>query len=171
MDGSLTFDRPWLDYQTGFGDVQGEYWLGLNTLHNLTTTNTYSLYVEMISGGECSFAAFDEIHVGPEADSYRLSVSGYQAHSTAGDSVTRFQSYGLINNRQFSTISIGPQSDCSSMYLAGWWYAPATGCYDACATCLYNPPDPFTMGGIQWYSAYSDWRSFDYAEWSLVPVV
>lgn len=28
MDGSVNFDRPWTHYKQGFGNKDGEYWLG-----------------------------------------------------------------------------------------------------------------------------------------------
>ena len=28
IDGSVDFDRDWSDYLEGFGDKNGEYWLG-----------------------------------------------------------------------------------------------------------------------------------------------
>ena len=29
QDGSVDFDRDWLDYEEGFGDLTGEFWYGL----------------------------------------------------------------------------------------------------------------------------------------------
>ena len=35
INGSVDFYRNWTDYVHGFGDISGEYWLGLSKLHRL----------------------------------------------------------------------------------------------------------------------------------------
>ena len=35
-DGSENFDLPWNDYKDGFGNLNGEFWLGLDKMHALT---------------------------------------------------------------------------------------------------------------------------------------
>ena len=46
MDGSVDFYRNWTDYQQGFGNLSGEFWLGLDKIHRLTSTPT-KLQVDM----------------------------------------------------------------------------------------------------------------------------
>ena len=36
MDESQGFNRKWKDYAIGFGDLNGEFWLGLSKIHRLT---------------------------------------------------------------------------------------------------------------------------------------
>ena len=45
----LTFNwyRPWADYKAGFGSVDADFWLGLEKMHLLTSSQPYRLRVEV----------------------------------------------------------------------------------------------------------------------------
>ena len=45
MDGSDDFYRNWASYVDGFGDPNGEYWLGLKSIHCLTARAESTLKV------------------------------------------------------------------------------------------------------------------------------
>ena len=37
INGSVDFYLDWTDYVNGFGDLEGEFWYGLENIHCLTT--------------------------------------------------------------------------------------------------------------------------------------
>ena len=77
FDGSVNFHRNWHDYKHGFGDVFGEYWLGLESINSLTTTNkpqTELLIWAKSFGGEVNIAQFKGFRVEDENTKYRLTT-------------------------------------------------------------------------------------------------
>ena len=47
MNGVVDFYRPWADYLKGFGDLNGEFWLGLHNIHRLTLAANTTLRVDL----------------------------------------------------------------------------------------------------------------------------
>ncbi|XP_068208047.1 uncharacterized protein [Palaemon carinicauda] len=92
------FNRSWSDYKRGFGDMYGEFWLGLEALHQLTYSWPHELRIDMVDyeyGPK--HALYKTVSVGPESDGYRLRVSNYSGN--AGDALSLFHS-----GRRFSTL-------------------------------------------------------------------
>jgi hypothetical protein len=77
-DGSVDFNQDRAAYKAGFGDVCGEYWLGLDVLHALTTSKTYQLraYVNDWSGGNAD-SRYAAMVVGDEASHYQLTLGAF----------------------------------------------------------------------------------------------
>ncbi|XP_035812522.2 tenascin-X isoform X2 [Amphiprion ocellaris] len=127
-DGSVDFFRGWKEYTKGFGDVNGEFWLGLESLHNLTTMTKMSLRVDLRDRDESVFAQYSTFEVAKR--NYKLTVGGYTG--TAGDSLT------YHNNRIFSTKDRDPATfitRCAMSYRGGWWYK---NCHEANLNGLYG---------------------------------
>ncbi|XP_040908817.1 tenascin-X isoform X2 [Toxotes jaculatrix] len=127
-DGSVDFFKGWKEYVNGFGDLSGEFWLGLNSLHNLTAMSRMSLRVDLRDAVESVFAKYSVFEVAKR--NYRLTVGGYSG--TAGDSLS------YHNNRVFSTKDRDPApfiTRCAMSYRGGWWYK---NCHEANLNGLYG---------------------------------
>ncbi|KFB48776.1 fibrinogen C domain-containing protein 1-like protein [Anopheles sinensis] len=97
IDGSVDFFRNWTMYKHGFGDVNGEHWLGLDNLHIMTKSGRHELLVLLEDfKGNSTYALYDEFKVGNETEKYKLTVGKY--FGTAGDSLA------YHNGKKFSTI-------------------------------------------------------------------
>ena len=74
QDGSVDFWREWDDYKRGFGNLNGEYWLGLDKIHRLTTSGSYKLRVDLGDNyGKKAFAEYRSFTVENETAKYQLS--------------------------------------------------------------------------------------------------
>ena len=78
IDGSEDFYRNWTDYKNGFGNLNGEFWLGLDKIHRLTQSGQNVLRVDLESfENERRHAIFKKFLVGNEAEDYILNVGQY----------------------------------------------------------------------------------------------
>lgn len=159
MDGSVNFFRNWETYKQGFGNIDGEYWLGLENIHWLTSQGNYKLLVTLEDwSGRKTFAEYASFRLEPEADFYKLRVGRY--HGNAGDSLT------WHNGKQFTTLDRDHDAytgNCAHYQKGGWWY-------NACAHSNLN--GVWYRGG-HYRSRYQDgvyWAEFRGGSYSLKKV-
>jgi hypothetical protein len=77
-DGFLDFYSKRKDYKKGFGSLLGEFWLGLEQLHRITTSRRYKLRINLEDfKGNKRYAEYRSFHVGSEHDGFRLSIGAY----------------------------------------------------------------------------------------------
>ena len=68
------FYRNWAAYKAGFGGLSGEFWLGLDHLHELASTEQ-ELRIDLHDyEGQHRWAKYGTFQVGPEDTNYRLIV-------------------------------------------------------------------------------------------------
>ena len=152
MDGSVDFYRNWTDYQQGFGNLSGEFWLGLDKIHRLTATPT-ELRVDLEDfEGNSAYAQYTSFSVGDSASKYILSVSGYSG--TAGDSL------GDHNGNRFSTRDQDNDvygTNCAQTYKGGWWF---DRCHRSNLNGLYHGGSHSSHAdGVNWYA----WKGYYYS--------
>ncbi|KAL3988158.1 GTP cyclohydrolase IA [Sarotherodon galilaeus] len=117
-DGSVNFFRNWENYKSGFGNIDGEYWLGLEGIYGLGRQGDYKLLVELEDWmGKKVYAQYSSFHLEPESEGYRLRLGTYQGN--AGDSLSSH------NGKQFTTLDRDKDAfsgNCAHFHKGGWWY-------------------------------------------------
>ena len=82
LNGSVDFYRGWDDYKRGFGNLNGEFWLGLDKIHRLTKDRS-KLRVDLEDfSGNTRYAEYSSFGVGDERSKYKLSLGSYSGRYT-----------------------------------------------------------------------------------------
>uniref|UniRef100_A0A3Q3VLV2 Fibrinogen C-terminal domain-containing protein n=1 Tax=Mola mola TaxID=94237 RepID=A0A3Q3VLV2_MOLML len=160
VDGSVNFFRNWETYKQGFGNIDGEYWLGLENIYWLTNQANYKLLVTLEDwSGRKVFAEYASFRLEPEAEFYKLRVGRY--HGNAGDSLT------WHNGKQFTTLDRDHDAytgNCAHYQKGGWWYN----------SCAHSNLNGVWYRGGHYRSRYQDgvyWAEFRGGAYSLKKVV
>ena len=154
-DGSVDFYRYWTDYQQGFGNLSGEFWLGLDKIHRLTSTAT-QLRIDMQDfEGNSRYAQYSSFSVRDSVSKYTLSVSGYSG--TAGDSFTYHNGSKFSTRDQDNDADSHTGSNCTQAYKGAWWY---NDCHHSNLNGLYHGgPHSSFADGVEWFH----WRGHRYS--------
>ncbi|XP_037112704.1 angiopoietin-related protein 6 [Syngnathus acus] len=160
QDGSVNFFRNWEQYKHGFGNLDGEYWLGLEHLYWLTKQAKYKLRVVLEDWqGRQVFAEYDSFRLEPESDWYRLRLGQYRGN--AGDSLS------WHNNKAFTTLDRDKDAytgNCAHYQKGGWWYH----------MCAHSNLNGVWYRGGHYRSRYQDgvyWAEFHGGSYSLKRVL
>lgn len=82
LDGSVDFYRYWNDYKYGFCDLNGEFWLGLDKIHRLTSEGNNMLRIDMEDFEENTrYAQYNMFGMTGENDKYRMSYNSYSGNT------------------------------------------------------------------------------------------
>lgn len=151
FNGSVSFYKNWTDYKNGFGSLDGEFWLGLDRVHQLTSTRTRELLVHLEDhDGLVKYARYAKFAIGNEGEKFALkTIESYSG--TAGDSLMEYH-----KGMKFSTPDKDNDNDanrfCGSEYYSGWWF---NKCVQSNLNGLYqNVADAKSM---IWYHFRSKW--------------
>ena len=98
QDGSVDFNRGWVEYEEGFGSLTGELWYGLRPLHCLTNQGQWQLRIDFtFTNGTKSYLSYKSFSVGPANSQYQLNISGFTGVTT--DPIARHP----LNGMKFTT--------------------------------------------------------------------
>ena len=120
QDGSVDFNRTWLEYEDGFGKLTGEFWYGLRVLHCLTGQGGWEMRMDIkLANGTNIFLQYEQFKVASAKDKYKLTVGGFQGTTTdpmAYHNGMNFTTKDSDNDQWGNNCALwaGPGG--------GWWY-------------------------------------------------
>ncbi|KAL7740843.1 hypothetical protein ACLKA6_013690 [Drosophila palustris] len=142
MDGTVTFNRTWSEYKKGFGELEGEFFLGLDKIHALTAERNQELLVLLEDqDGIEAFENYDTFAIGDEEEQYVLHKLG-NASGSAGDALKYHRGMKFSTFDRDNDIDEG---NCAKDYTGGWWYCK---CLYSKLTGTYNDNNP--LKGVTW---------------------
>jgi ficolin len=164
IDGSVSFERGWADYKTGFGDLNGEFWLGNDYLHRFTTGYFYMMRIRIHDwAGSMVYAEYPVFTVGDETSNYMLTLKG----PYKGDDGNAMSAH---NSRSFSTFDRDNDvsaSNCAADHKGGFWFT----------SCIENGANPngaylgnvINQEGIVWKSWKNSFENVKTVQMMLRP--
>ena len=122
VNNSVSFEKNWHAYKTGFGSHEGNFWWGNDNLAlALNDHRNYELRVDMFDWvHEHRYATYSYFRVAGEDDNYRLGLGTYAGN--AGNALR------VVDNKQFTTTDRDNDShdtymyNCASRYRGGFWF-------------------------------------------------
>uniref|UniRef100_A0A4Y0BJ08 Fibrinogen C-terminal domain-containing protein n=1 Tax=Anopheles funestus TaxID=62324 RepID=A0A4Y0BJ08_ANOFN len=120
FNGSTDFYRNWQEYKNGFGNLDGEFWLGLDRIHQLTVSSPHELVVLLeYSEGFKTYVKYDQFEIGDENEKYVLKKVGRHS-GNAADSLRYHQ------GKKFSTLDADNdtwrEENCAVESKGAWWF-------------------------------------------------
>lgn len=118
------FNRSWVDYRNGFGQLHRDFWFGNEFIHRLVYHEDYELRVELEDfNGTKAWAEYGIFRIDAESFNYNLLIDEYRSESSnAGDALA------YHNDNDFSTYdrrndkTIDACCPCAMGYGSGWWF-------------------------------------------------
>ena len=122
QDGSVDFNRGWVEYEEGFGSLTGELWYGLRPLHCLTSQGQWQLRIDFTFTNETkSYLSYKSFSVGPANSQYQLSISGFTGVTT--------DPFAYVNGMKFTTKDSDNDKHGANCAVhadggnaGGWWH-------------------------------------------------
>ncbi len=153
ISGSVDFYRNWIDYEEGFGDLVGEFWLGLTKIYRLTKAGNKRLRIDLRDFEDnYRYAKYSSFSIGNNTTDYTLALTGYTGD--AGDSLE------LHNGQKFSTKDQDNDvysGNCAVEFSGAWWYYR---CHASNLNGLYlNGTHSSFADGVNWNA----WKGFYYS--------
>ncbi|XP_076790744.1 angiopoietin-related protein 3 isoform X2 [Arvicanthis niloticus] len=145
-DGSQNFNETWENYKKGFGNLDGEFWLGLEKIYAIVQQSNYILRLELQDWKDSKHYAEYTFHLGNHETNYSLHVT-----EIAGSIPKALPEHRDLMFSTWDHRAKG-QLHCPGSYSGGWWWNDICG--ENNLNGKYNKPrtksKPERRRGIYW---------------------
>ena len=123
INNDVNFYRDWDEYEQGFGNLEGNFWIGLAKLHFFASRGKKAILrveVKYSSDPNVYFAEYKKFTVKEKGTNYQLVIGDYSGN--AGDALSLDH-----DGQQFTTYDRDHDEDqtktCAQKHKGGWWYS------------------------------------------------
>ncbi|XP_069114780.1 angiopoietin-related protein 7-like isoform X2 [Argopecten irradians] len=122
--GDVDFFRNWNEYKNGFGNIDGDFWIGNDNLHRLTA-DPCVLRVELEDwAGNFQYIEYTQFQVANEANNYRLSIGGYSGNVYDAMAYHHGKDFCTVDRDNDEILTV----NCALISDSGWWMSQCTKC-------------------------------------------
>ncbi|XP_060666675.1 fibrinogen-like protein 1 isoform X2 [Drosophila nasuta] len=163
-DASESFNRGWTDYRRGFGNLENNFFIGLEKLYLLTSQKPHELYIYLKSSdNEVRHAKYSVFKIAGESENYKLlsvgNFSGNANDSLSGHVNMNFSTYDRDNDES--------KYNCALEWLSGWWFAK---CFYSNLNGLYKDNVINLHNGIRWNS-WNSGKELTFVQMMIRPII
>ncbi|XP_068590961.1 angiopoietin-related protein 4-like [Cebidichthys violaceus] len=124
QNGSKNFNQLWESYKKGFGNLNGEFWLGLENIHSLSKQGQYVLQVELSDwvGEQQQREARYRFQLDGEEKKFALHLE-HESSSGAQENIMTTEEFGLPFSTADRDNDLAADVNCAELLSGGWWFS------------------------------------------------
>ncbi|XP_023037476.2 microfibril-associated glycoprotein 4-like [Drosophila willistoni] len=145
FDRSESFNRSWSDFSHGFGQLNGEFFIGLEQLHRITNSERYELRIQLENFDRTfDFASYNNFSIVNASNDYAL--------ESLGDFLGTIDNLlEIVLNGKFSTfdhdVDAYDSYNCALNYSA-WWFSK--NCFGPKLNGIHYKRQFYALGSMSW---------------------
>ncbi|XP_075396085.1 angiopoietin-related protein 3 [Tenrec ecaudatus] len=120
INGSQNFNETWENYKHGFGNLDGEFWLGLEKIYSIVKQSNYILRVELDDWKDNKYYVEYSFHLGNHETNYKLYLVEINGNIPNAIPEHKYLVFSTWDHNAKGHLS------CQGDY-SGWWWHDVCG--------------------------------------------